>query len=96
MTKEKELLNDLPNVESDETTKEEYILKFIRAMKAIEFTMEPLKGQKRDLRESYEKNNWLTKEEQRVAVKAFRLLDDEDDVEQLVDFYNAIKKGIGK
>ena len=54
--------------------------------------MEPFKDQKRDLRSSYEENNWLSKEEMRMAVKAYRLLKSDVDMDALTDYFNQLKK----
>jgi hypothetical protein len=92
---EKEMLNLVENVEADEKTKEERIIEFIKALVAVEESMKPFKEHKKDLRESYVSNGWLTKEEVKMSIKALRLLKDETDLEQLTDFYKALKLGTG-
>ncbi len=79
-------------VEEEESEKERRIGDYIRSLKTIEDAMEPYKEQKRDLRKNYNENGWLSSEEQRMAVKAYRLLKDDVDLEQLMDFYDTIKK----
>ena len=54
--------------------------------------MEPYKEQKRELRKEYKEQSWLTSDEQKMATKAYRLLKDDVDLEQLMDFYETIKK----
>ena len=66
-----------------EPTKEEYVVEFIKAFKAIEDEMEPLKEHKRDLKANYLENEWLTKEEISMAVKAYRLMKNNIDIEQM-------------
>ncbi len=78
-------------VEEEVSEKERRIANYIRSLKTIEDAMEPYKEQKRDLRKNYNENGWLTSDEQRVAVKAYRLLKDDVDLEQLMDFYDTIK-----
>jgi len=78
--------------EEKEITTEERIRGYIRSVAAIETAMEPFKDQKRDLRESYHENGWLSKEEMRLAVKAYRLLKSDTDMDQLTDFFNNLKK----
>jgi len=75
--------------------KKRYVLEYIRSLVAIEEAMEPYKEQKRELRKEYNEQNWLTSDEQRMATKAYRLLKDDVDLEQLMDFYETIKKAIG-
>jgi hypothetical protein len=43
---------------SDLTT-EEYVVEYIKALKAVEDEMEPYKEHKRDLRKNYVQNGWL-------------------------------------
>ncbi len=73
-------------------TQEEHVRNFIRSVDAIETAMEPFKDQKRDLRSSYEENKWLSKEEMRMAIKAYRLLKSDVDMDALTDYFNQLKK----
>ena len=75
---------------------EKHITKYIESLAAIEDAMEPYKDQKRDLRQNYVDNGWLTKEEMRMAVRAYRLMKNETDMEQLLDFFNHVKKTVGR
>ena len=79
-------------ISEEESEKERYITEYIRSLKTIEDAMEPYKEQKRELRKEYNEQNWLTSDEQRMATKAYRLLKDDVDLEQLMDFYETIKK----
>ena len=80
----------------DIAEKEKHITKYIESLAAIEDAMEPYKDQKRDLRQNYVDNGWLTKEEMRMAVRAYRLMKNETDMEQLLDFFNHVKKTVGR
>ncbi len=75
---------------SDVKTVDQYIENYIKSVAALEEAQEPFKEQRRDLRKEYEDNGWLSKEEQRLAVKAWRLIKDEEDMEQLLDFYEKV------
>jgi len=79
---------------SDLTAKE-YAVEYIKAMKAIEDEMEPYKEHKRDLRKNYVQNGWLTKDEMRQAVRAFRMLGQGDNIDEFVDMFDQISKKIG-
>ena len=70
--------------------KEQRIGDYIQSLAAVEEAMEPFKEQKRALKANYIENGWLSKEEVSVAVKAYRLLKDDTDIEQLMDFYNKV------
>ncbi len=69
---------------------EHYIENYIKSLAALEEAQEPFKEQRRDLRKEYEDNGWLSKDQQRLAVKAYRLIKDEEDMEQLLDFYEKV------
>ena len=80
---------------SDEKTAEEYIIEFIKAFKAVEDEMEPYKEHRRDLKKNYVDNGWLSKEELRFAVKAYRMMKSGDDFDQFSDIYSKISKRVG-
>ena len=71
-----------------EPTKEEYVVEFIKAFKAVEDEMEPFKEHKRDLRKNYAQNGWLTKDEMRQAVRAYRMLKNGDDIKEFSNYFN--------
>lgn len=75
---------------SDVKTVDQYIEDYIKTVAALEDAQEPFKEQRRELRKEYEDNGWLSKEQQRLAVKAYRLIKDEEDMEQLLDFYEKV------
>jgi len=76
--------------------KEEHIANYIKALATVEEEMEPFKEHKRDLKTNYIENGWLSREEISMAVKAYRLLSDDVDVDQLMDFYKQVSKSIGR
>ena len=47
------------------------------------------------MRKEYFENDWLTKEEMRLAVKAFRLLQQDTDLEQLTEYFEKFSKKMG-
>ena len=75
--------------------KESHVVNFVKSFIALEEAMEPYKEQKRDLRDSYHQNNWLSKEEMRMAIRAYRLMKSETDIEELVDMFPSLKKKVG-
>jgi hypothetical protein len=68
--------------------KKRYVKEYIRSLKAIEEAMEPYKEQKRDLRQEFKENSWLSADEIRSAVKAFRLFQGKYDIDEIVDNFN--------
>jgi hypothetical protein len=53
--------------------KQNYAKQYIRSLKAIEDEMEVYKEQKRDLRDEYREQGWLTTHELAATVRAYRL-----------------------
>ena len=82
---------------SDEMTKEEqekakYIDSYIKSDAAIEEAIEPYKDQKRDLRSEYDEQGWLSKDEQKMAVRAWRMVQKEECIHELTDYFDRISK----
>ena len=75
-------------------TNEEYVVEYIKALKAIEDEMEPYKEHKRDLRTNYAKNGWLSRDEMRQAVRAYRMLGKGDDINEFVNYFNKLNTNI--
>ena len=72
----------------DETV--EKMIEYIRSMKTIEDAMEPYKEQKRELRTEYREQGWLSTDEIRAAVKAYRLFKGKVDIDDVYDNYKAL------
>ena len=79
---------------SEDLTKDDYVVEFIKALKAVEDEMEPYKEHKRDLRKNYVQNGWLTGDELRQAVRAYRMLAKDDDIDEFTDYFEKIRKGV--
>ena len=78
------------------TEKERYVLEYIRSLNAIEECMEPYKEQKRELRKEFRSNGWLSTDEIRTAVKAYRFMKSELNVDEFYDTYQLILNKKGK
>tara|TARA_B100000214_G_scaffold271493_1_gene201805 strand:- start:4589 stop:4843 length:255 start_codon:yes stop_codon:yes gene_type:complete len=70
-----------------------YVKEYIRSLVAIEDAMEPYKEQKRDLRTEFRENGWLSTDEIRAAVKAYRLFKDNVDIDEVVENFEMFKGG---
>ena len=79
-----------PVLSSAEARRQRYIVEYIRSLKTIEDAMEPYKDQRRELRSDYRRQGWLTREEMSVAVKAYRLMKGEVDLDALYDTYSVL------
>jgi len=77
----------------DTKTKEERIQDFIKSIAALEQAIEPFREQMKDLKKSYVSNVWLSKDEVKSALKAYRLMKSDTDFAQLEDMYNKVSKG---
>tara|TARA_R110000796_G_scaffold92250_1_gene196457 strand:+ start:184 stop:429 length:246 start_codon:yes stop_codon:yes gene_type:complete len=77
---------------SDDRTKQEYIGNFIKAIAAVEAEMLPLQEHRKDLKASYIMNDWLTKEEMSAAMRAYRMLKNDESIEELLQMYENVSK----
>ena len=77
---------------NEQNEKELMIVEYIKSIKALEDAMEPFKEQRRELRKEYQDNGWRTREEIRVAIKAYRLMRSGDDLDDLYDMYGLLAK----
>ena len=75
-----------------EKTKQEFAVEYIKSPKAVEEEMEPYLEHKRDLRKSYMENGWLNRDEIWAAVKAFRFIQKDGDMDQFTDMYEKLRK----
>ena len=74
--------------------KKRYVKEYIRSLNAIEEAMEPYKEHKRDIRKNYAQNGWLTKDEMRQAVRAYRMVKQGDNIDQFTEYFNKINKKV--
>lgn len=88
MSEQKEFLED---AEEKPKTKEERLSDFIKAYKIAKAEMQVYKDHISDMKESYVKNNWLSKDEIKLALKAWRMVEDGTDLKALEHFYETVK-----
>ena len=75
--------------------KKRFVKEYVRSLNAIEEAMEPYKEQKRDLRAEFRENGWLSTDEIRSAVKAYRLYKGKHNIDEIVDSFNILFGGKG-
>ena len=85
--------NEIGVVEEVRDEKTEKMIEYIRNLNTIEEAMEPYKEQKRELRKEYKEQEWLSKEEISMAVKAYRMMKSEVDIDQFTKVYNTLSGG---
>ena len=73
-------------------SKEEHIKNYLKDLAETEAAMEPFKEHKRDVRKSYIENEWLSKDDIWAAVKAYRMVKGDKDIDALVEAYDQVKK----
>jgi len=81
--------------ENEETTKEQYVVSYLKSLIAIEQAIEPYKEQKKELRKEYIDNSWLTRQDIWSAIKAFRLYEQEADMDDLNDMFETVEQQFG-
>ena len=91
MTEQTNKILELADSLNGDKDKETHMKEYVTSIKALEDAMEPFKEQKRELRKEYDDNGWLNKDEQRMGVRAYRLLKDDIDIGELIDMYDALR-----
>ena len=91
MTEQTNKILELADSLNGDKDKETNMKEYVTSIKALEDAMEPFKEQKRELRKEYDDNGWLNKDEQRMVVRAYRLLKDDIDIGELIDMYDALR-----
>lgn len=77
---------------SVDLTKEDYIVNYIKSLATLEEAMLPYREQRKELRKSYVDNGWLEKEDIKLAVRAYRLMKQDVDFDELRQAYRTIKQ----
>ena len=72
--------------------KKRYVKQYIRSLREIEDAMEPFKEQKRELREEFREMGRLNTDELRAAVKAYRFIQKDGDMDQFTEMYDKLRK----
>jgi hypothetical protein len=67
------------------------VLEYIRSLRTIEDAIEPYAEQKRELKTEFKEQGWLTGDEISLAVKAYRMLKADQDVDDLVEMFNFLQ-----
>ena len=71
--------------------KAEKYAEYIQSVAAIEDCMKPYREQRKELRRNFMDNRWLSKEEISLALKAFRLWENQVDFDNLAEVYQALE-----
>lgn len=74
-----------------EKEKRQKFAEYIQSIAAIEECMKPYREQRKDLRRSFVENRWLSREEASLAVKAYRMWEQQIDFDDLTAIYESIE-----
>ena len=96
MTKYRVVNKSLQELEQEDAklSKEEHVVNYIKAIASIEECIEPFKDQRRALKQNYVENGWLEKDEIKLALKAYRMIKDETDLERLRELYETVGRTV--
>jgi len=76
---------------TQEEEKRRKVLEYIRSLKALEDAMEPYAEQKRELKTEFKEQGWLSGDEISLAVKAYRMLKKDQDIDELTEMFNFLR-----
>jgi hypothetical protein len=81
---------------SQTITKTDRIENFIKAFHENEMAMKPFKEFRSDLRKNYVDNGWLSRQELSTAIKVYRFLKSDTDIDQFHSIYTEMEKKFGE
>jgi len=80
---------------SNSVSKEQRRVNFIKAFHENEMAIKPYKDFRSDLKRNYVDNGWLSREELSTAVKVYRFLKADVDMDQFHSVYTEMEKKFG-
>lgn len=88
-------MSDTTETQQDEVlTKEELIARYAKALDEVDRAMEPFREHKKELKQSYLENGWLTKDEMSMVLKAYRMMKKEEDLGEIQHYIDMIRKNV--
>lgn len=91
MVNSNEKLSDKVSEITMDPEKKKRVEQLFKSLRALDAAIEPFKEQRKDLRESFISNNWLTNDEFSLAKKAFNLWKTKTSLDDLGTFLDAGK-----
>lgn len=73
-------------------TKEQHLINYLKEYIEVLNSITPLKEHLRELKAQYVDKNWLSKEDLKTGIKAFKLMQEEIDFDNLEKFFKIVKK----
>ena len=74
-----------------EKSKKKKFAEYISGIAAIEDCMRPYREQRKELRKNFVENRWLSKEEISMAMKAFRMWEQQIDFDDFTSVFEAVE-----
>jgi hypothetical protein len=88
-------MSDTTETQQDEVlTKEELIARYAKALDDFDRSMEPFREHRKELKQSYLENGWLTKDEMSMVLKAYRMMKKEEDLGEIQHYIDMIRKNV--
>jgi len=84
---------DDESVDKDEAG---HMIDFIKSIKELNEAIKPYKEQIKALKQNYKENEWLDSDQQKMAMKVYKMIDEDIDLGEFVDLYRAISKQVKK
>ena len=73
---------------------EQNMIDYIRRLDEIEVQMEPLKEMKKQLKEEFKEEGKLTKEQMSMALRAYRMIKNDVDLDELLENYALLRSNL--
>ncbi len=88
-----ENMTDLKTLEQNDKklTREEHIINYLKALNTIEQAIEPYREHKLALKKHYADSSFLSREDQSRLLKAYRMAQKGEELEDFEEFLNIIK-----
>jgi len=74
-----------------EAEKQQKMAEYIQSMAAIEDCMRPYREQRKELRRNFLDNRWLSKDDISLAMKAFRMWEQQIDLDNFTKVFEAVE-----
>ena len=75
-------------------TEQQNMIDYIRRLDEIEVQMEPLKEMKKQLKEEFKEEGKLTKEQMSMALRAYRMIKTDVDLDELLENYSLLRSNL--
>tara|TARA_R100000951_G_scaffold8170_1_gene7405 strand:+ start:679 stop:951 length:273 start_codon:yes stop_codon:yes gene_type:complete len=75
----------------ENNNKAQKMSEYIQSLAAIEDCMKPYREQRKDLRKNFIENSWLDKDQISLAIKAYRMWEQQVDFDNFAKIYEAVE-----